>query len=271
MAERTTEFRTASHRRLVVRAIITGLESVFDSNYDRDRQFRDLKITPQYPLVKDDYPCVVVEYEPQRVVNAGVGHEEWFTDEQNILRKWNHSRFEGTITFEIYALSPLDRDILADAIEEVVRFGRLDSELIPFFHELYGDSYDGQPVTNTYAQLMFNSDEMTGGGNNASPAPWQPEDQLTYMTSLSSEIHGGIYNVIPQDTWSMVTRADAASYPEFEEQVVLPFGDPDKVWTNPFIHEDENGVRGAGEVSSTDDKDTSVIGHAQISGVEVFT
>lgn len=254
MAERTTDIRSASHRRLVGRTIVRALRSAFDASYNRDRQLIDVKITQQYPLQKLDYPCIVIEYQPQRIMNAGIGHEEWFNDENNILRKWHHSRFEGTLDLNVFALSPLDRDLFADALEEVIRFGRLDAQLISFFDEIYPHE-DHAPILfdshgAVLSQLMLNVDEVDGGGNSASIAPWQPEDVLVYETNLSLEIHGGIYNVQPDETWQVVTRARAESYPQFEEDVTLPFSnDPAAVWTNPFEFEDDSVIGGEGIIS----------------------
>lgn len=257
---RTTDQKTASHRRLVVRTMITAFEAVFDGSYDRDRQLQNLRIVPTYPLDQTDYPCVVVSYTPSRVVNAGVGHEEWFDDANNILRKWNHSRFEGSIDLDILALSPLDRDLLADAVEEVLRFGRLDSQLAKFFTTVYGDTSDNATYVLQFTQLMLNTDEITGGGNSESLAPWSPEDQLVYETNLSLEVHGGLYNAVPTDTWGYITNVNSDSYPQGDQNVELlvggeaplPFPDPTLAWTNPFIFEDGDEVTGVAVISGSE-------------------
>lgn len=245
MAERTTDLNVASHRRLVLRALVGALRSVFDSDYNRERQLIDLKITAQYPLERVDYPCIVVEYQPQRVINAGVGHEEWFTDANDILRKWHHRRFEGSINFNIFGLSTLDRDILSDALTEVISFGRLDSQLIKFFDSLYGSPND--PVTLQFTQLMLNADEIDFGGDSASIAPWSPEDLLVYETSATVQLHGGYYNVIPTDEWHYVSRAKAIPYPEGNQ-----VGELEIPWTNPFEFEDDTSAEGGAVISGDD-------------------
>lgn len=256
---RTTDLRTTSHRRLVVRTLVAALQSVFNGSYNRDRELINLRVTATYPLEKIDYPTVVVSYEPSRNINAGVGHEEWFEDANNILRKWNHRRFEGSITFDILALTPLDRDLLADAVEEVLTFGRLDSQLAAFFTTVYGDTSDSAPYVLQFTQLMLNTDEISGGGNSESLAPWAPEDQLVYETSLSLEVHGGFYNTNPSDQWGYVTNATADSYPEGDQDVSilfkpgsLPFPDPSVAWTNPFIFLDADEVTGTAVISGSE-------------------
>lgn len=249
MSQRITAQTVASHRRFIVSTIITALREVFDSGYDRDPQFIDLKITQTQPLVELDYPCIVVSYENRTVQNAGVGHEEWFPDAKNVLRKWHHSRFEGSLDFEIHTLTPLDRDILADALTEVIRFGRLDAALLPFFTTLYGNPTD--PVGLIFNQIMFDADEVTSGGNTAGIAPWSPEDLLVYQTSLSTEVHGGYYNVNPNDVWGYVTRIALTSYntSPFDVPVIL---DLESDWSNPFMFVDGDTVIAKSKVSGAD-------------------
>lgn len=259
MGVRTTEQGVVSHRRLALRTVVLALQSVFGNTYDREPQFVDLKVTTEFPLVEVDYPCITVEYEPQRVVNAGVGHEEWFVDANRILRKWNHSRFEGQVIFNVFALSKLDHDLLSDALMEVIRFGRLDPNLLPFFTSIYGDP--NAPVSLQFSQIMLNADELDFGGDSVSPAPWQPEDTLVYTSDISTTLHGGFYNVLPQDTWGYVTRASAEPYPQGEQTVTiefspdeqaLPFPDPSTLWTNPFQIEDAGSVTGTAVISGSD-------------------
>jgi hypothetical protein len=249
MAERITDLNVSSHRRLLIRTLVPALRAVFDDTYNRERQLVGLKITESYPLQRVDYPCIVVKYEPTRVSNAGVGHEEWFLDNTNVLRKWHHSRFEGTIDFEVFGLSPLDRDLLADALTEVIRFGRLDTQLLKFFEAIYGAADD--PVKLVFQQVTINADEVNFGGNSESIAPWQPEDVMVYETILSVNTMGGYYNVVPTDEWAYVTRARAEGYFSplaYQEGLVTigeaspPFSDPATIWTNPFEFEDEGIV-----------------------------
>lgn len=258
MGVRTTDTGVTSHRRLVTRTLVSALQAVFDANYPREAQLQSLRVTTTYPLTQVDYPSIVVEYEPQKVMNAGVGHEEWFADANMVMRKWHHSRFEGSINFSVFALSPLDRDILSDALMEVIRFGRLDTHLLPFFDTIYGSAND--PVKLMFNQLMLNSDEIDFGGDSASMAPWGADDVLVYETALSTTIHGGFYNTLPTDTFGYVTRAKAEPYPQGNQDVSvefgapqpLPFPDPSTVWTNPLEYEDTNAPVGVAQISGAD-------------------
>lgn len=210
-AIRTTDLRTAQYRRYIVRTMVAALDAGFGNNYDRDRQLINLRVTPEYPKDEIDYPCLVVEYSDGPVTNAGVGHEEWFNDNAGILRKWNHRRFEGTLTFHLFALSTLDRDLLADALIELLSFGRLDSNLTAFFSDVYGDP--SAPPALTFNQIALNTDTINGQGNSTSLAPWRPEDVWVYSTGYSIDCQGGFYNVIPSQTWSLVSDVGVSSYP----------------------------------------------------------
>jgi len=266
-ALRDTDLNVTSYRRLVVRELVSALRSVYDANYNRERQLKDLKITTHYPLVKLDYPSIVIEYTGQRVMNAGVGHEEWFVDDNGILRKWNHRRFEGTLNFSCHALSPLDIDILTDSIIEVLSFGRLDAQLGKFFTNIYGNKTD--PVMLIFSQLMLNVDDIIDSGVSAQIAPWQPEDVLVYSSDVSIVTHGGFYNTYPQDEWYYVTSVQTEPYPQGFVNVELPFGESeDEKWSNPFEYEDDNATPSP---TNEFDRPNWLAGRGVVSGVEHYS
>jgi len=218
---RETDHNIASHSRLVYRNVVAGLKATFDQFYNREPQLQNLRVTQNYPLKRIDYPSVVVDYQPQRVVSAGVGHVEWFSDPHGRFRKWKHNRFEGTLSFHAYALSTLDRDILSDALVELVRFGDLDANLNSFYEILYPDDAaleaeaDAQAANYSYSlfdQLMMDSDQMIGIGNSATIAPWSPEDVLVYQGGWSVSLHGGYYNSYPTVDWSRLRKIAIQAY-----------------------------------------------------------
>ena len=221
-------------------------------HYERERQFDGLKVTQEYPLQKVDYPCIVLNYQSSLVENAGVGHYEIFPDRDGVLRLWNHNRFEGTLQWNVYALSTLDRDLLADALVEVIRFGRLDTELTTFFGIIYPSGGDDDYIALT--QLMLNSDQMHGGGDSASLAPWQPEDVLVYSTSYTTELHGGYYNVIPSPELGFWTSIEIMAQMVGENGgVVNPIPEFASVgWRPPKWYQDGGIVHGVGMPSGTE-------------------
>src|SRR5574340_570197 len=255
---RITDQSVASHARLVYENVIPALRDAFDSFYNRERQLVDLRITQDYPLKKIDYPSIVVEYQPQRIVNAGVGHVEWFTDPYGHFRKWRHSRFEGTLNLRTSGLSTKDRDILSDAVAELVRFGHLDTQLNRFYQKIYPSDYDLQTNANAtgtsyslmlFGQLALDSDQLQAVGNSAQIAPWAPEDLLVYQGGWSCRIHGAYYNSIPTVDWSRVTRIEIDAYiqdttPSYHDHLEI-------AWTPPLVYADAAQVSGSGVISAT--------------------
>jgi hypothetical protein len=286
VSTRTTDLSVASHSRLVYRNVIAALKAAFDSGYDRDRQLTGLRVTQEYPLRREDYPTLLVEYAPQRVVSAGVGHVEWFDDPRGHLRKWKHSRFEGTLNLRVYALSTLDRDLLADAVAELIRFGDLDPQLNRFYERMYpaGDDLPVLPGEDyswgMFSQLMLDSDQLVAAGNSATVAPWQPEDVLVYSGGWSMNLHGAYYNSYPSVDWSRATRIVVEAYQTDQAGAELPFpGHAEVAWSPAARHEDAAAVVGQSGVSGGEEHlhppaetvDALVVrGRGHASAAEVF-
>jgi len=252
VALRTTDLGVASHKRLVYRNVVAALKAAFDGSYDRERQLAGIKVTQTYPNKELDFPAIVVDYQPQKVVAAGVGHLEIFPDPQGNLRKWKHSRFEGSLALHIYALSTLDRDIIEDAVAELVRFGSLDDQLNRFYEVVYPSDEEMEAtkdVEDAYSfglfdQLMLDSDQLFAVGNSATIAPWSPEDVLVYAGGWTVNLHGGYYNCFPRHDWSLVRRVDIQA---FEGTFDSP---PVATAAFSWDSEDEGAASGSGYASS---------------------
>src|SRR4051794_26890157 len=122
------------YRTTIIRQIILALRDVFNSVYPQT-EFASLNIVPKNQLSEIDYPAIVVNYNGGRITNAGVGHREYFPDPQGNVREWGHRRFEGEFEFTAVALSPLERDILVDALVEVLSFSDLAQQpVLSAFH-----------------------------------------------------------------------------------------------------------------------------------------
>jgi len=184
------------YKTLVKRTIVRALRSVFTDRFDEE-QFKNLHIVPEFPMTKQQYPAIMVRYNGSSISNAGVGHEELFYDDDNNLRTWYHRRFEGNLEFVCLGMTTLDRDVLTDAVMEILSFGYLDDLRSEFFDEVYGHINDPSKVITRLNQITLNTDIITPGGDSAGPAPWEPEDTLIYQDSISIQITGGFYNGLP--------------------------------------------------------------------------
>jgi hypothetical protein len=200
------------YKTMVKRTIVDSLRNVFDSTYP-DEQFQNLKITPEFPLTKVSYPAIHIQFNEEVISNAGVGHAEYFRDPNGDLRKWQHRKFNGSITYNVVTLSPLDRDILSDALIEIFSFGRLNTLQSNFYNTLYGNPDDPFSILSLLSQLTVNTDEIEAGGESATIAPWDPEDVLVYTSSYTTTVTGGFYNSVPVEGTGTVFVANIDMYP----------------------------------------------------------
>ena len=242
--------QTISYRTLVKTTLVQALREVFTSSY-YDEAFRNLNVYTSFPLDKAKWPLILVDYHGRAVRAAGVGHVEMFKDNFGQFREWEHRRFQGTVEFTIITLSPLDRDILADSLIEILTMGRLDELLTRFFWTVYGEPSDQkQSFLN---QLALNTDEIHEGGDSEGPAPWQPEDVIVYQTSIMLDVFGGFYNLITTDALEFVWKVNMEPYPQGEIPVSITYR-PDVAWTPPFEYADTDGyATGQAEISAEED------------------
>lgn len=197
MVEPIRQERVVGFTRMVQNSIVKGLRLVFTSEY-AEKQLRNLRIVTEYPLTRQEYPAIIVDFNDRENRDAGIGHQEIFYDPNGILRIWGHRRFEGSITFRCYGITPLDRDIIYDAVVECLAFWRLPHMSLQrnLFSELYGvgEAYD---PFRALSQLFLNTDRMNSGGKSVTPAPWGAEDALVYQRDLTVDCIGGFYNAVP--------------------------------------------------------------------------
>lgn len=182
---------SVQYKRLIKRTLVSALRTVFSSEYP-DPQLRELFISTDHPLKREDFPGVIVKYNESSVMNAGVGHMEYLTNEDLLVVPAKHFKFEGTIDFTCVALSPLDLDILTDSVLELVAFGRLDDLLNKFFNVIYRDLDDS-------AQISFHSDFLRPLGSTTTNTLWGSEDGLVYQSGYSINCNGGFYSTIKKD------------------------------------------------------------------------
>jgi hypothetical protein len=175
------------YKTYIKKTTVRALQAAFQSDY-YDEQFKNLRVTLEYPLDRANWPAILVSYREAWVRNAGLAHQEYLYDTNGELRAFQHSMFKGALSFEVLALSPLDRDILSDSIVELIRFGTLETVTNDFFTEVYDDS------TIFGSQLTMNSDELTPLNDSVSPTPWDAEDSKIYETGYSIDVFGSYYS-----------------------------------------------------------------------------
>lgn len=228
---------TIQYKRLIKRTLVAALKTVFTEEYP-DQQLRGINISTAFPLKRENFPAIIVNYNESAVMNAGVGHIEYIQDENFLTVPAKHFRFEGSIEFVTTALTPLDLDTISDSIVELLAFGRLDSLLNKFFEKIYDDTSDS-------AQISFHSDYLNPLGETQMSTLWGSEDGIIYQGGYSIAVSGGFY--------SALRERDVAGYIEDilvygseafrqEEELLL-----DLVGRNV---DDPYYIRGRGEISS---------------------
>ena len=123
--------------------------------------------------------------------------------------EYHHSIYHGDIALEVYGLSPLDRDKVADAIVEVVQMGTVGMTGKAFQERLY-DTIGLSPYSNWH-YIAVNTDILQGFGEREEMPPWAPEDQLLYRTEYRFGILGEFYSIAPKalkGTLGLVRRVD---------------------------------------------------------------
>lgn len=227
MADPLRQERVVGFTRMVQNTVVKGMRRVFTGAF-QEKQLRNLRIVTEYPLSRQEYPAIIVDFNDSENRDAGIGHREIFYDPNGILRMWGHRRFSGSITFRCFGLTPLDRDIIYDAVVECFSFWRLPHMTLQgnMFSELYGSPDDPVDPFRALSQLAFNTDRMRSGGKSANPAPWGAEDALVYQKDLVVDCIGGFYNAVPDATVpELETVSDVFVYPHIKERIELPLYD----------------------------------------------
>lgn len=205
---------TVQYRRLLKRTLVAALKTVFTEEYP-EPQLRNINVSTAFPLKRENFPAIIVNYNESAVMNAGVGHVEYIEDENFMAFPAKHFRFEGSIEFVTTALTPLDLDTISDSIVELLAFGRLDALLNKFFDRIYKDVADS-------AQISFHSDYLSPLGETQMSTMWGSEDGIVYQGGYSVAVSGGFYNQIKEnDLASFLDNIIVYGSEAFEKQEEL--------------------------------------------------
>lgn len=185
--------KTIPYKTYVKRSLVEALRTVFDDH--PDKRIAKTKITIEYPTTENAYPAIIVRFFERGIHNAGVGHVEYIyrDEDKTILDKYRHYMYDGDIEFAIYALSSLDRDLIADALIQTLATG----DVLPYTNQFLQRIYDYPEPIADWNYVNVNTDRIQGYGETQSPAPWLSEDQLAYSTSYRVGISGEFYSLTP--------------------------------------------------------------------------
>ena len=188
-------------------AVVEATREVFDDDYVEE-DFRDLHVSIEFPVDKQDYPAIWVDWEPVgQLQTAGINHKEIVEldgGDEAVVRRW---RFQGNVTFTIVAMTSLERDRLIDEMIRVLAFGDRHTSTQGFRQKIESNDFIG---------MNFDFDEVNQSGFNAAPGtPWGT-DEVVYEATLSMECIGEFLSDPEEGTLLRISRIDTFPYSDRE-------------------------------------------------------
>lgn len=220
--------KTIKYKTYVKTALVEALRPVFNNHIDQKLQ--PTKVSIDFPRERQSFPFVIVRFYEKEIKNAGVGHEEFFVDENNQSWKFKHYFYTGEVELVVYALSSLDRDLISDTLVQTIAMGDLADYTNRFFGRIYPSNSDAVPDSAGHF-ININADEITGFGETQTAVPWDSEDDLVYSISYRTEVFGEFYS-LPQDMpYDFVSKV--FTYPYIKGLETPPVGQEDESsWKN---------------------------------------
>jgi hypothetical protein len=187
----------------VKRAVMNALrEALTGTTLNHLVNGTDVTVDMEYPIEKENYPGIWVQFSFSEIVQAGIGHEPLLrtvvspaSGSTAEVINWEPIRefqFKGRVTLTIVALTSLERDRLADAVITMLAFSRppemvltKPTEDTKQFRQLIGSLAD-----NPYVSITINHDQITPGGQAMTTGvPWD-EEIPGYEDTYSFDILG---------------------------------------------------------------------------------
>lgn len=129
------------------------------------------------------------------------------------IYKFKHYFYRGDIELGIYALSSLDRDLIADTLVQTIAMGDLANYTNNFFNRIY--PIDAEAVPDSVGHFInINADRITGFNETQTAVPWQSENDLMYTVSYRVNVWGEFYSLPPDAPYHYV--ANVFLYPYIE-------------------------------------------------------
>lgn len=187
--------------------VVNALRLVFGPTYPDAQYASKVQIASEYPGLEVQYPLVVMRFTPQEVKNIGVGH--WEIDPAYPSKEVLHWRFNGSIMFTVYALSPLDRDKIMAGLTNLFAFGRD----IPAFA-----NFQTQVRNQRFVTLVIMSDAFNEGTDMAMPPAWNPtSNELLFSNSMTFQVFGEFFTA--PSTGDLVEIDTVEVYPTVDDIV----------------------------------------------------
>jgi hypothetical protein len=208
----------------VKRAVMNALrEALSGTSLNHLVNGTEVTVDMEYPIEKEHYPGIWVQFSFSEITQAGIGHEPLIrtvvaeaTEEGPEVVNWEPVRefqFKGRVTLTIVALTSLERDRLADSVITMLAFSRPPGNVLTNpnedtrqFRQLIGSLAE-----NPYVSLTINHDQiMPGGQAMTTGVPWD-EEIPGYEDSYSFDVLGQTNIVFRNDgTYSLRNVAETS-------------------------------------------------------------
>lgn len=187
----------------VKRAVMNALrEALTGTTLNHLVNGTNVTVDMEYPIEKENYPGIWVQFSFNEIVQAGIGHEPLLrtvvteaagdTPEDVNWEPIREFQFKGRVTLTIVALTSLERDRLSDAVITMLAFSRPPETVLTKtdedtkqFRQLIGSL-----ARNPYVSISINHDQIIPGGQAMTTGvPWD-EEIPGYEDTYSFDILG---------------------------------------------------------------------------------
>jgi hypothetical protein len=201
--------KTIKYKTYIKTALVEALRPVFENHVDEKLQ--GTKVTIDFPKEQQQFPSVVVRFYENEIKNAGVGHEKVLQDADGKAWKFKNYLYTGDVDLTIYALSSLDRDLIADTIVQTIAMGDLSTYTNNFFNRIYPPDPEAIPDSAGHF-ININSDRISGINETTNKVPWNSEDDLVYNMAYRVNVLGEFYSLPPEIPLDYVSQVFAYPY-----------------------------------------------------------
>lgn len=208
--------KTIKYKTYIKTALVESLRPVFLNHVDEKLQ--STNVTIDFPKERQSFPSVVVRFYENQIENAGVGHEERIADSEDKVWRFKHYFYKGDIEFGIYALSALDRDLIADTLVQTIAMGDLCDYTNNFFNRIYPSDSEAFPDSIGHF-ININSDRINGVNETQTEVPWGAENDLQYTVSYRVGVFGEFYSLPPDASYEYVSQVFLYPYIKGVEEV----------------------------------------------------
>lgn len=181
-----------------VTAFVIALRETFDGEYPEE-DFRNLHVSVEFPVERQHYPSLWVDFEPQRQINdAGINHVEDVVDDNGDVTRFRRWRFAGDLTITGASFKSLERNRLMDEVIKTIIWAETDPQ--KQFRSYIEDNEFVAVVPNWSSIALRNLSSSPG-------TPWDTAEMIyefTIALSLEGEfvsdgVGGGLVELVRLD------------------------------------------------------------------------